>query len=363
MSMTTSVEDEESLYDYLRPRGLGLKKPSPFLRLRQPPPMPETYRGMNTGYPYVMQAPEQNPDYAFVGNRDNFSGNWHRLGDPVTEDAVGKTTYGHIGEGQRFQPAHHNMNLPRESSLTEEQLRGKLNEYNLPTNGDRSSLFKRMINTKESNDIMQKLGNGERPSELEMADVINRHEPNELERYREMQESTRPVNNPPKKNLSGIDLQMHTLNEYERQIQEAENIDRLNQIKTSYENDPILKKSVISKPSTQERLQEAHQLRQSRSGMDRGAIPYPATAQDSRPFNANMGGLSQATSALPGAVSEGVSAGEGALAAEGAAGASSMSGMAWPLMNLGLMAYGMYSNSQANTENERTKKTIEGNQM
>ena len=50
MSFPTSFEDEESLYDYLRPRGLTLKKPSPVLRLRQPPPMPETYRGMNTGY-------------------------------------------------------------------------------------------------------------------------------------------------------------------------------------------------------------------------------------------------------------------------------------------------------------------------
>lgn len=324
MSMPTSFEDQENLYDYLRQRGLGLRNPSPVLRLRQPPPMPETYRGMNTGYPYVMQAPEQNPDYAFVGNRDNFSGNWHRLGDPVTEDAVGKTTYGHIGEGQRFQPGHHNMNLPRESSLTEEQLRGELNGYNLPTNGERSSLFKRMINTKESDDIMQKLGNGERPSELEMADVINRHEPINLQEAGRLRGLRQGVNNP--------NIQHNVPN---RSISQQVQKSNLNPMNWRSQNNPM------RVDGTQVSNVEASALR------------------DWGKSNLNSRMQSLGTAQNPMTLSSAQGVGEAAAENSMAAAAPGTLSRAMPMLSLALMAGSMVQNAQIGKAQEEQMKNNE----
>ena len=181
MSIPDSFENEASLYEFLTKRGLSLRKPSPVLRLRSPPSMPEVYRGPQTNYPYVIQSPEPNPDFAWVGNRDNFEGNWHRFGDTITPEKVGRTTYNLIGQDQTFGPQHHNVNLPGESSFTEEQLQDKLRGLNLPYEGNRSSLFKRMINAQESPDLMRRLQEGGRPSELELGDIVNRHEPINLQ--------------------------------------------------------------------------------------------------------------------------------------------------------------------------------------
>jgi hypothetical protein len=191
MSIPNFLEDEQNLYDYISSRGLSVRKPNPVLRLRphlSKPPMPESYRGAKTNYPYVMQAPENNPNFAFVGNRDTFEGNWHRIGDPITPENVGKTTYGAIGQDKTFGSQHHNVNLPRESNLTNEELQDRLRNFNLPSEGDRSSLFKRLINAQESPELMQKIGNGEAPTELEMADIVNRHEPINLQQAARLRE-------------------------------------------------------------------------------------------------------------------------------------------------------------------------------
>ncbi len=197
MSIPDSFESEESLYDWLMQRGLSLRKPSPVLRLKQPPPMPEVYQGPQTKYPYVVQAPEPNPDFVWVGNRDNFEGNWHRIGDSISQENVGRTTYNAIGQDQAFGPQHHNVNLPVESNLTQEQLQDKLRGLNLPHEGDRSSLFKRIINAQESPDLMRRLQEGERPTELELADIVNRHEPINLQQAAHLRELRRGGENIP----------------------------------------------------------------------------------------------------------------------------------------------------------------------
>ena len=317
MSMPTSFEEQEDLYDYLRQRGLGLRNPSPVLRLRQPPPMPETYRGMNTGYPYVMQAPEQNPDYAFVGNRDNFSGNWHRIGDPVTEDAVGKTTYGNIGQGQRFQASHHNMNLPREASLSEQELRNEMQGYNLPSEGDRTSLFKRMMNAKESPDVMQNLMERGSLSELEMADVINKHEPINLQEAARLRELRQDVNNP---NMAP--------NAPNRSISQQAQQSNMNPMNWRSQNNPM------RADGSQVSNVEANALRDWGQNNLSSRIQGVGTATNPMTIN------SAAT-------------GEAAAVESAAMGGAGMLSSAMPMLSLGLMAASMYQNSQARQEQEQ----------
>lgn len=146
-----------------------------------PPPIPETYRGPHTGYRYTVQNPQPNPNYVWVGNRDTFSGNWHKIGDPITPEAVGPTTYGYISDDQVFGPQHHNIASAAESGLSQEQLQEKLRNLNIPAEGERSELFKRLINVKESPELVRRLASGGRPTELDLADEIYRHQPTTLE--------------------------------------------------------------------------------------------------------------------------------------------------------------------------------------
>lgn len=132
----------------------------------QPPPLPATYRAPMTGYDYVIEAPQPNPNFVLVGNRDNFKPTWQRLGDELNPDQIGRTSYNSLYNGPNgpvltYQPDHHNRFLPQESSMSQADLVAKLNEYNLPTTGDRSALFRRLINLKEMPDMMTKFQSGE----------------------------------------------------------------------------------------------------------------------------------------------------------------------------------------------------------
>ena len=194
-----SFENEEALNAWLNRSGYSLRKPGPVLRLRQPvpkPQMPEFYRGYQTGYNYPIEAPATDPHHVFVGNRDNFTGDWYRIGDPIDPSKVGNTTYNAIGHEETFQPSHHNFNIGHESHLSEEELRHNLEQLNLPTEGDRTSLFKRMINVKESPNLMDKLVQGEKPSELELADIVNRHEPINLQQAARLRSLRNPQSQP-----------------------------------------------------------------------------------------------------------------------------------------------------------------------
>ena len=329
MSIPNSFEDEQSLYDYLSSRGLTLRKPNPVLKLRPhipKPAMPETYRGSKTNYPYVMQAPDNDPNFAFVGNRDTFEGNWHRIGDPITPENVGKTTYGTIGQDKTFGPQHHNVNLPRESNLTDEELQERLRNFNLPAEGDRSSLFKRLINAQESPELMQKIGNGEAPTELEMADIVNRHEPINLQqaaRLRELRGNQRnpsQINQPPQENSSWWQNS------------------NLNPSSWRSQNNPM------RLDGTQVSNAEANSLRQwgqqNLENQANNASMLNRLGTGSNPMTVNnLGAKSLA------------STGEAALGAEGAAaGGATFAARAMPMISLALMAGSLLQNQRASQQ-------------
>lgn len=338
MSIPNSFENEQSLYDYLSSRGLTLRKPNPVLRLRPylpKPAMPETYRGFNTNYPYVMQAPEKDPNFAFVGNRDTFEGNWHRIGDPITPENVGKTTYGAIGQDKTFGPQHHNVNLPRESNLTDEELQDRLRNINLPAEGDRSSLFKRLINAQESPELMQKIGNGESLSELDMADIVNRHEPINLQQAARLRELRKNQANPP---------QVNQAPEENSNWWESSNLNPSNW--RSQANNPM------RLDGTQISNAEANSLRQwgqqnlANQANNASMLNRLGTGSNLMTIN----NISQASN-LPktAALTEG-SAGA-ALGAEGAAaGGATFAARAMPMMSLALMAGSLLQNQRANQQ-------------
>ena len=329
MSIPNSFEDEESLYDYLSSRELTLRKPNPVLRLRPhlpKPPMPESYRGAKTNYPYVMQAPENNPNFAFVGNRDTFEGNWHRIGDPITPENVGKTTYGAIGQDKTFGSQHHNVNLPKESSLTNEELQNRLKEFNLPSEGDRSSLFKRLINAQESPELMQKIGNGEAPTELELADIVNRHEPINLQQAARLRELRNNQNNP---------SQINQAPEANSNWWQNSN---LNPSNWRSQNNPT------RLDGTQVSNVEANSLRQW------GQQNLETQANNASMLNRLGTGSNPMTVNNLGAKGL-ASTGEAALGAEGAAASgATFASRAMPMMGLALMGGSLLQNSRANQQ-------------
>lgn len=142
---------------------------------RAPEPVP-FYMGYRTGYRYPMSAPESDPNYVFVGNRDNFSGGWYPIGEPMTPEAVGASTYSSIQNDRVFGPQHHNINLSPQTRMNEEQLSQQLEGYGIQGEGNRENLFKQYINIAESPDLQGKLAQGESPAtEEELRNIINRH--------------------------------------------------------------------------------------------------------------------------------------------------------------------------------------------
>lgn len=149
------------------------------------PKMPEVYHGAKTNTPYLVRAPKVDPNFVFVGNRDTTEGSWHRIGDPISPEKVGKTTHKWLkGLGDDvFDPGHHGINLPKDSFSTREDLQNRLRGLNVPfANEDRDSLFKRFINVSENPKLQEKLAAGGVPTELETADILNRHVPTTPER-------------------------------------------------------------------------------------------------------------------------------------------------------------------------------------
>lgn len=326
MSIPNSFKDEQVLYDYLSSRGLTL---NPVLKLRHylpKPAMPETYRGFNTNYPYVMQAPEKDPNFAFVGNRDTFEGDWHRIGDLITPEKVGDITYGAIGKDKTFGPQHHNINLPKESNLTDEALQDRLRENNLPAEGDRSSLFKRFINSQESPEVMMKIANGEPLSEIDMADIVNRHEPINLQqaaRLRELrknQANPSQINQPPQEN-------------------------------SNWWQNSNLNPSNWSSPNNPTRLDGSHVNNAEANSLRQwGQQNLENQANNVSMMNRLGTGSNPMTVNNLGAKSF-ASTGEAALGSEGAAASgSTFASRAMPMMYLALMAGSLLQNSRANQQ-------------
>ena len=311
---------EGEFYDWLDRNRMSLRRPDPVLNL--PPPMPETYRG-RTGYNYPVFAPPENENFVFMGNRDNMSGNWYRKGDKIDPTKVGRTTFGHFGQDGVFGDQHHNKNLPKDAFLSREDLQQKLQSYNLPSEGERSDLFKRIINTQES-DLMPKIAAGEPLTEVEIADVVNRHEPVDLARAAELREMRRGAAVQPQEPFN----------------------QRLTQSNANPRNWMPSNNNPMRLDGSQVSNAEAANLRQWGSQNIANMQEAQAAAQRTGSV-ANPAGL--------GSIAEAAPAAEAGIAAQ----APSFLARSMPLISLGLMANSLYSQSKANRENKEAMEQRE----
>ncbi len=143
-------------------------------RLRFRPPRPPNPEMMNFGgVQYPLQLPEVDPNYGWVTNRDTLEGNWQLFDSPITEEGVGPTTFGQIGQDQEFGPQHHGINMPGESLMSDDQLRQNLSNWNLPIEGNRGELFSRNMRVKNHPTFLKNFADGNVPSEVEMADIVS----------------------------------------------------------------------------------------------------------------------------------------------------------------------------------------------
>lgn len=140
------------------------------LRLRRPPPAPPMVRSRGMNFP--ISVPEPDPNYVWITNRDSLEGSWRPMNSPITEDQVGRTVFNQIGQDQTFQPEHHGMNVPAESRMSDDQLRGRLDEWRIPSQGNRQQLFERNLRVKHHPTFMQNYARGNRPNEAEVSDIM-----------------------------------------------------------------------------------------------------------------------------------------------------------------------------------------------
>lgn len=314
---------EGELYDWLDRNRMSLRRPDTVLNLPvKPPAMPETYRGM-TGYNYPVFAPPANENFVFVGNRDNMSGNWYRKGDKIDPAKVGRTTFGHFGQDGVFGDQHHNKNLPKEAFLSREDLQQKLQSYNLPSEGERSDLFKRIINTQES-DLMPKIADGEPLTEVEINDIVNRHKPVDLARAAELREMRKGATNQPQQPFN----------------------QRLAQSNANPKNWMPSNNNPMRLDGSQVSNTEAANLRQ--WGNQNIANMQEAQAAAQRIGSvANPSGL--------GSIAEAAPAAEAGIAAQ----SPNFLARSMPLISLGLMANSLYAQSKANRENKEAMEQRE----
>ena len=316
---------EGEFYDWLDQNRMSLRRPDPVLNLPvKPPPMPETYRGRRTGHNYPVFAPPANENFVFVGNRDDFSGNWYRKGDKIDPTKVGRTTFGHFGQDGVFGDQHHNKNLPAETFLSREDLQQKLQSYNLPFEGERSDLFKRFINVQEGG-LIPKIADGEPLTEVEIADIVNRHEPVDLARAAELREMRRGAEvQPPQQPLN----------------------QRLAQSNANPRNWMPSNNNPMRVDGSQVSNAESANLRQWGSQNIANMQEAQAAAQRTGSV-ANPSGL--------GSIAEAAPAAEAGIAAQ----APSFLARSMPLISLGLMANSLYAQSKANRENKEAMKQRE----
>ena len=173
---------EEEFHNWRRRNNLGFR---PVLRLRPPPPLPPPRPQMPPrmtfgGAQFPVSVPEADPNHVWVTNRDSLEGNWHRINTPITEQAVGPTTFRQIGEDQTFQPQHHGINVAAESRMSDDQLRQNLENWNLPTEGNRDELFSRNMRVKHHPTFMRNFAEGRAANEAEVSDIVNPHQPIDL---------------------------------------------------------------------------------------------------------------------------------------------------------------------------------------
>lgn len=140
---------------------------------QSPPPVPFV-KGPRTDYPYYYNVPKRPVnDHVFVGNRENFQGNWYPIGSQIDEKAVGPKTYSEIGKDGTFSPQHHKNHigiLPSEQGLKE-----KLSKWGAQTTGNDDLLRQRYAALMES-DLDKMRSNANRLMEGRALDPISDEE-------------------------------------------------------------------------------------------------------------------------------------------------------------------------------------------
>lgn len=292
------------------------------------PPMPKTYQGI---YEYPIEPPAPNKDYVFLGNRDRAGeGKWYPKTGNIEDfkDDLGETTTGWIKEGKfsnwmdldlegrpippkTFESLIHNQGLPGETFDSEKELQKVLLQHGQPLSGTREELFKRVIDARE----------GRIPGSYEVA--------------------------------------------VQRGVQSDE---QLAQAKAT----ESLKEAAQARLSRQNSLQQPYPQNwnpQSNTRANRawGAQNIANMEAEMAQEQARVSGLrtaargaqgAQAAEALPGAAAR-----AGSMATRFGEGLSNFSARALPIINLGLLGYGLYKQAKNNRENERYRKMIEGNQI
>ena len=171
-----TFDNLEEFHAWRRRNNLGFR---PVLRLRAPKPaMPE--RMSFGGVQHPISVPEASQGHVWVTNRDSLEGNWHRVNSPITEEAVGPTTFRQIGDAGVFKPEHHGINVAGETRMSDDQLRQNLENWNLPTEGDRSELFARNMRVKHHPTFMRNFAEGRGNNEAEVSDVMDPNRPMDL---------------------------------------------------------------------------------------------------------------------------------------------------------------------------------------
>ena len=123
--------------------------------IAEKPEIPECYEGLNTHYKYPISAPEKDDKFVCIGNRQDFSVGWYRIGAKIDKysEVLGSSTTNLFAdrEPKVFQADDHNKNLPDLSLASTEELKVQLRAFGLSEEGNRVDLFKRLVDAKESN--------------------------------------------------------------------------------------------------------------------------------------------------------------------------------------------------------------------
>lgn len=290
------------------------------------PPMPKTYQGF---YEYPIEPPAPNENYVFLGNRDRAGeGKWYPKTGNIEDfkDDLGKTTMNWIKKGdfsnwmevdqegrlippKTFESLMHNQGLPGETFDSEKELQKVLLQHGQPLSGTREELFKRVMDARE----------GRIPGSYEIA--AQRGE------------------------------------QSDKQLAEA-----------------------LEQAKTQERLQESAQARLSRQNSSQQPYPENWNPQTNTRANRAWGAQNIANRRAEIAREQARISGIGT-AARGAEGAQARAGTAYaglsnaytglsnfaartlPIINLGILGYGLYNQARNNQENARYRKMVEGNRI
>ena len=292
------------------------------------PPMPKTYQGI---YEYPIEPPDPNKDYVFLGNRDRAGeGKWYPKTGNIEDfkDDLGEISTDWIKEGKfsnwmdldkegrpippkTFESLIHNQGLPKETFNSEKELQKVLLQHGQPLSGTREELFKRVIDAREARipgsyevAVQRGVQSDEQLAQFKATESLKEASQARLARQNSPQQPY-PENWNPQANTSA------------NRAWGAQNIANMEA----------------------EMAQEQARI----SGL--GTAPRAAQG-------------AQAAEALPGAAAR-----AGSMATRLGESLSNFSARALPIINLGLLGYGLYNQAKNNRENERHRKMIEGNQI